>query len=258
MKSVYVSLRRLNEHKLQKTGRTLTSDGISLKDFYLILHARIQKETKSIVKQVIAAATIIVAVSGLSSSPLSGFGLSLTLIPELAPILLLSGSIMFFFVFLSFCGILVMFNYIHSLSPRLLRLGYDASALEAIYGESFGSLAGTYIYQQFLKPVPLVPVIATALLFGVIFFSLSPVLILAAMYVNLQVEVLFLADAPLFHKAFAIIGIACIVGSFLFLILFNIPISHKKNIDDIRWNFLFKRVGQGTHPQSKKWLDDDV
>lgn len=78
----------------------------------------------------------------------------------------------------------------------------------------------------------------------------------SAFLISWQVHIIASGTAPKIEIAAAAVGIFVVLQSYLYLLLFNVPLPMKKNVFGIRWGALSNLYPLGMHPQIKKWIGE--
>lgn len=73
---------------------------------------------------------------------------------------------------------------------------------------------------------------------------------------NLQIDIAASPSIAAIYRISAGAGVFTILATFLYLLLFNLPIPTTKNIRHVRWGFLYRASLMFPHPHINKWLRD--
>jgi hypothetical protein len=157
---------------------------------------------------------------------------------------------------IAFCNLTVAITLKAKESSRIRLSGFSTSVFGLLTQRKNEDVTlGLPIYSNnFLKEIiPTSSLLTFALLTGLA-ASLLPTLAFSISIFVQQFDLLQNVEIQFLEKAALACGLVILAFSWIYSLLFLIPLPMKKNQSQIRWNFLFPIRLHYVHPQSKNWL----
>lgn len=166
-------------------------------------------------------------------------------------------SLVFLLTTIAFCHLTVAMFLKANEGARNLNHGFSSTIYSLIKLESDDLAFGLTQFRNtfFRELFPISAVLAIGTFLGMV-GALIPLFALGAFVAIQQIDLIQNTQPSLFELLASTSGIAFVLFSFLYLVLYNLPLPVQKNKFLIRWGFLIKLPNSGGHPQAAEWLQD--
>jgi hypothetical protein len=257
MKYKWISIKRLKEHEFHTTLRRLDRSENTWTRRFEILSQLETAAIKGFTKLAGAIFISYLVLSSLRSGDLISikFGTFEASIP--ATYSLAISSYIFLFGCISFCHLSTIVSLKAKESARLILPGFSTSTYSLLKGKEDDVSLGLTVYNNrfFSEKLPISTILGNILLMGIV-AVLIPLSAVGIYLLDTQIELFLSQEISNWEKISIAVGGLLIVFSFIYAILFHIPLPTKKNAYSIRWGFLILLVPRGSHPRAASWLSD--
>lgn len=254
----WISIKRLKCHEFRTTLRKLGKESNSWPARFEILSKLESDATKLFMKvcaQLVVAYLILTSlrVDNILELKVLTFTASIPLSYFLATV-----SFLMLIVAIAFCHLSVLITLKVKESSRPLLSGFSTGTYGLLKGAENDVSLGTSLYANyFLKEVlPLSKILAFGLLLG-LFSILIPIGAFSYFLFMEQMQLIYDSQILLPERIAVLSGMALSLLSVIYVFLFHLPFPLKKNINQIRWNFLYQIRILSLHPQAERWLNGD-
>ncbi|WP_139301208.1 hypothetical protein [Vannielia litorea] len=168
----------------------------------------------------------------------------------------LYGSIALFFIAMALQHHAIIVAMKSRLGTRMLLHGFSINAyatIEKIDGISMAVPLTTNMFFEQKFPISRVLILLTSVCLSLL---LVPLISFGYYLFILQLDIVANAGIAAIYRVSAAAGVFTIIATFLYLLLFNLPIPATKNTRHVRWGFLYRASLIFPHPNIKKWLSD--
>ncbi len=253
MKRYWISIRRIKNHEFQKTPRHIRTTGLPWGDIYLRLGELCTESTQRIVKLSTSLLLQYLALASLANSQTVSVTVSGTTFSVPSAFLTMTASLNWFVLALNIqsLAMLIILRSSESIKHRLH--GFSAGAYGLYCGQDEMFLSSPAFFSIFILDRTNVSSMlgnGTVLCFSTL---LLPFFGAWIFLIELQLDILRNSTLVV-HFLAALMGIAVLGFSLLYLIVFNIPVPVKKHSEMIRWILLSRLHPHGKHPKVSDWL----
>lgn len=256
MRSKWISIRRLKIHEFHRTISYVRAAGKSWQDIFLRLGEMQEEATNRLLRTLSSAIVTYLLINSLGSGNL--ISITFSTVTASVPISYVAavGAISLFLACQQLQTVLMIIGIRGSESSRPKLPGFSANMYGLFNGQDELALSVPVLVNTYLKErIPVSGFLAISSL--IVYASLLlPLMAFSAFLISWQAHIITSATAPKIEIAAAALGIFVVLQSYLYLLLFNIPLPVKKNVFGIRWGVLSTLHPLGKHPQIKKWIDE--
>ncbi len=253
----WISLRNLKSHEFNTTIRKLGPEENSWFNKYELLSKHQNKAIEDFIKasaRVLIAYFLISSLQHEDSILIDVFDVSIS---APAAYFLSATSFVFLVATLAFNHLTTAVQLRNRQVASVQRSGFSGNIFGMVRGHDQNALGIPSVSNSFFREMfPTTRFLG----FSFLLLAFSPLLPIGAAgvyFASLQVDLIFAEDLPLVEKVAAMLGLATISFSLIYVLFFHIPLPYRKNTFAIRWFVLNQLSLYWPHPQREALLSGD-